>query len=58
MGNKTKLKIRCSWCGKTIGEKDREGQEGFTDGICNDCFARNFPHIYDKVKAITDERKG
>lgn len=46
----TKLKIVCGWCGKEMGEKDGEGTEGETTGICDDCLLRHFPHLYEKVK--------
>lgn len=43
-----KLKVVCAWCGKELGEK--EGPEGITHGICDNCLLRYFPHIYEKVK--------
>ena len=46
----TKLQIRCAWCGKDMGEKDGEGEEGTSDGICDDCLLKNFPHVYEKIK--------
>ena len=33
----TVLKIVCAWCGKDMGSKDGEGQEGITHSICPDC---------------------
>jgi len=33
----TVLKIVCAWCGKDMGSKDGEGQEGITHAICPDC---------------------
>lgn len=33
----TTLKIVCAWCGKDMGEKDGEGVEGVSHGICEDC---------------------
>lgn len=52
-----KLKIKCAWCGKIIGEKEGEGVEGTTDGICDDCLLYYFPHLYDKIKAIIGEEE-
>ena len=45
--------IRCAWCKKIIGDKPPYGgkyDEGFTDGICDDCLNRYFPHHADKIK--------
>lgn len=42
--------IRCAWCGKALGEKDGEGQEGTSDGICDACLLHHFPHIYELIK--------
>lgn len=36
----TMLKVICAWCGKELGEKDGEGVEGISHGICEDCLAR------------------
>jgi len=32
------MKIVCAWCGKNLGEKDGEGEEGVTHGLCQECF--------------------
>jgi hypothetical protein len=32
-----KIKIICAWCGKDMGEKDGEGIEGVSHGMCNEC---------------------
>ena len=34
------MKIVCSWCGRGTGEKDGEGVEGISHGICGDCVVR------------------
>ena len=34
------MKIVCSWCGRDTGEKDGEGVEGISYGICGDCVAK------------------
>ena len=44
------LKIVCSWCQKELGEKEGEGVDGISHGICDDCLLHNFPHLYDKIK--------
>ena len=31
------MKIRCAWCGKDMGEKDGEGIEGVSHGMCENC---------------------
>ena len=33
----TTLKVECSWCGISLGEKDGQGVEGTTSGICPEC---------------------
>ncbi len=34
------LKVECAWCGKDMGEKDGQGEEGITHGICDECKAQ------------------
>ncbi len=34
-----KIKIICAWCGKDMGEKEGEGIEGVSHGMCNECAA-------------------
>lgn len=34
------MKIICAWCGEDIGEKESEGVDGVSHGVCNRCFAR------------------
>lgn len=46
------MKIECAWCGKDMGEKEPLVEPGPTHGICDDCLLHNFPHLYDKIKAI------
>jgi len=46
---KTKLKIRCAWCGEDMGEKDGKGIEGTSDGICDNCLLQHFPHLYERI---------
>lgn len=43
------MRIRCAWCKKTIGYKEPLEDESVTDGICDDCLARNFPSVYAKA---------
>ncbi|KKM14459.1 hypothetical protein LCGC14_1705880 [marine sediment metagenome] len=31
------LKSICAWCQKDLGDKDGEGVEGISHGICEDC---------------------
>ena len=45
----TILYRRCAWCSKVMGEKDGEGVEGVSDGICDDCVILNFPHRANKI---------
>lgn len=39
---KTRLKIVCAWCNKTIGYKDGKGVNGITHGICRKCQKKHF----------------
>ena len=34
------MKIVCAWCGKDMGEKDGEGIEGISHGICEECLTQ------------------
>ena len=36
----TVLKVECAWCGKDMGEKDGQGQEGTSHSICDECAAK------------------
>jgi len=31
------MKIVCAWCGKDMGERDSEGIEGISHGVCEEC---------------------
>ena len=31
------MKIVCAWCGKEIGERNSEGTEGVSHGVCEEC---------------------
>ena len=42
----TKLKRACMYCGKSMGEKDGEGQEGTSHSICQSCWYENCPGLY------------
>ncbi|MDD5511869.1 MAG: peptide deformylase [Dehalococcoidales bacterium] len=46
----TILKVVCAWCGKDLGEKDGQGTEGISHGICKDCLAKQ---LADRVKVST-----
>ncbi|MFC2019739.1 hypothetical protein ACFLU4_07345 [Chloroflexota bacterium] len=34
------MKTICAWCGKDMGDKDGEGIEGTSHGLCQECFER------------------
>jgi peptide deformylase len=46
----TTLKVVCAWCGKDLGEKDGQGTEGISHGICKDCLAKQ---LANRVKVST-----
>ena len=31
------MKVICAWCGKSLGEKDGQGVEGISHGMCAEC---------------------
>lgn len=31
---------RCGWCGKVLGEKDGQGVDDETTGVCETCYQR------------------
>jgi hypothetical protein len=37
---KTVIQVICAWCGKSLGQKDGEGIEGISHGICPECEAK------------------
>ena len=45
INKQTILIVVCAWCGKKIGEKDGEGVEGVSDGICQDCYDKELKAI-------------
>jgi len=45
------MKIVCSYCGKNIGEKDGDGVEGISHGICEVCLAKLQTEV-DKTKTL------
>ena len=47
--------IRCGWCSKDTGEKPPYDDQSYTDGICDSCLLKYFPHQYEKVMAIRGE---
>lgn len=34
------IQVVCAWCGADMGEKDGEGQEGISHGICEECLGK------------------
>ena len=32
------IKVVCAWCGKDMGEKDGQGVEGISHGMCDKCY--------------------
>ena len=38
----TTIKVVCAWCGISLGEKDGQGAEGISHGICPECVMRHF----------------
>jgi len=50
----SKMQIECAWCGKSMGEKDGQGQEGVTSGICPECKAKVKANKRKKRKGVGD----
>jgi len=45
--------IRCAWCKRILGDKPPYGgkyDREVTDGICDDCLNRYFPHHADMIR--------
>lgn len=36
----TVIKVVCAWCGNPMGEKDGQGREGVSHGMCKECVAK------------------
>ena len=34
------IKVICAWCGKDMGEKDGQGAEGISHGMCDKCYTK------------------
>ncbi len=48
------MRIRCAWHKppKIIGEKEPLEDMSITDGICDDCIAKHFPNVADKIHKL------
>ena len=44
---------RCAWCEKTLGTK--EGEDGITDGICPDCYAKQWAELEEDIPLETQQ---
>jgi hypothetical protein len=54
------LIIRCAWCKRILGNKPPFGAKystEITDGICDDCLNRYFPHHADKIREALEVEK-
>ena len=49
------MKMICSWCGKDLGEKDGEGVEGVSHGVCEECLEKFLAEVNNK---LTDTHTG
>ena len=47
----------CAWCGEKLGEKDGQGEEGESHGICDNCLNQHFPHQAEKIRACLEVEK-
>ena len=50
------MKIRCAWCRQFQGSKFPFGgkyDRDITDGICDECLNKYFPHHADRIRSIT-----
>lgn len=48
------MRIRCAWHKppKIMGEKEPLEDKGITDGICDDCLAKHFPNVADRIAKL------
>ncbi len=44
------MQVVCAWCGKDMGEKDGQGQEGATHGICEECSKKEMVKFVEGLK--------
>jgi len=47
------MKIVCAYCGRCIGEKEGNGVEGDSHGICQECFEKRM----NDRKEVKDDSK-
>ncbi len=48
------MKIVCAWCGKDMGERDSEGAEGVSHGMCAECLDEVAGRVKDRI-SVEDE---
>jgi hypothetical protein len=41
----TVIIMKCSWCGKYLGQKDGKGISGVSHVICKECFKKVYPKV-------------
>lgn len=46
------MKVLCAWCGKKMGEKQGDGVEGVSHGICKQCSARVISEVREQLTTI------
>jgi len=52
--------IKCSWCKKVLGDKPPYGasyDDAITDGICDECLNKYFPHHADAVRGSLEVKR-
>jgi hypothetical protein len=47
------MRIVCAYCGRCMGEKEGNGVEGDSHGICQECFGKRM----NDRKEVKDDRK-
>ena len=50
-GSNQGMKIVCAWCGKCMGERDGEGIEGVSHGMCEACLNKMEVEVSNRISA-------
>ncbi len=53
----TIIKVVCMYCKADMGEKDGEGVEGVSHGICPKCLLEHAPNVYQAMYGDVEVKK-
>lgn len=52
------MKIVCAWCGKDMGEKDGDGVDGVSHGLCQRCLAKLLAKVRNRDGTESEHHDG